>query len=91
MENLIKGQRLALSGLVTGNVVQLGLSSAGVPLDFACFGLDAAGKLSDDRYMTFFNQPRTPCGGVETSAPQVREPLAPLRRRNARPVRPGRR
>ena len=69
MENLIKGQRLALSGLVTGNVVQLGLASAGVPLDFACFGLDAAGKLSDDRYMTFFNQPRTPCGGVEASAP----------------------
>src|SRR5450830_1295298 len=69
MENLIKGQRLALSGLVTGNVVQLGLSSAGVALDFACFGLDAAGKLSDERYMTFFNQPRTPCGGVETSAP----------------------
>ncbi|MEG2034445.1 MAG: TerD family protein, partial [Janthinobacterium sp.] len=27
------------------------------------------GKLSDDRYMTFFNQPRTPCGGVETAAP----------------------
>ena len=69
MENLIKGQRLALTGLVTGNVVQLGLSSAGVALDFACFGLDAAGKLSDDRYMTFFNQPRTPCGGVETAAP----------------------
>ncbi len=69
MENLIKGQRLALSGLVTGNVVQLGLASAGVPLDFACFGLDAAGKLSDDRYMTFFNQARTPCGGVEAAAP----------------------
>jgi tellurite resistance protein TerA len=69
MENLIKGQRLALSGFVTGNVVQLGLASAGVPLDFACFGLDAAGKLSDDRYMTFFNQPRTPCGGVEAAAP----------------------
>jgi tellurite resistance protein TerA len=69
MENLIKGQRLALSGLVTGNVVQLGLASTGVALDFACFGLDAAGKLTDERYMTFFNQPRTPCGGVETSAP----------------------
>ena len=69
MENLIKGQRLALSSLVTGNIVQLGLASTGVPLDFACFGLDATGKLSDDRYMTFFNQPRTPCGGVETSAP----------------------
>jgi tellurite resistance protein TerA len=44
MENLIKGQRLALSGLVAGNAVQLGLAGAGLALDFACFGLDAAGK-----------------------------------------------
>lgn len=69
MENLIKGQRLALSGLVTGNAVQLGINNAGLALDFACFGLDAAGKLADERYMTFFNQPRTPCGGVETNVP----------------------
>ena len=69
MENLIKGQRLALSGLVAGNAVQLGLAGAGLALDFACFGLNAAGKLADERYMTFFNQPRTPCGGVEAAAP----------------------
>ena len=69
MENLIKGQRLALSSLVAGNAVQLGLAGAGLALDFACFGLDAAGKLADERYMTFFNQPRTPCGGVEAAAP----------------------
>ena len=68
METLIKGQRLALAGLVTANVVHMGISGEGVPLDYACFGLDAAGKLSDDRYMTFFNQPRTPCGGVEARA-----------------------
>ena len=68
METLIKGQRLALAGLVTANVVHIGISGEGVPLDYACFGLDAAGKLSDDRYMTFFNQPRTPCGGVEARA-----------------------
>lgn len=68
METLIKGQRLALAGLVTGNVLHIGIAGEGVPLDYACFGLDAAGKLSDDRYMTFFNQPRTPCGGVEAQA-----------------------
>lgn len=38
--------------------------SAPFTVDCACFGVDAAGKLSDDRYMTFFNQPATPCGGV---------------------------
>lgn len=28
--------------------------------DFCCFGVDAAGKLSDDRYMVFYNQKTTP-------------------------------
>lgn len=67
MENLSKGQRLPLAGLVPGGVLQVALSVEGLALDFACFGLDAAGKLSDERYMTFFNQPRSPCGGMEVS------------------------
>ena len=28
--------------------------------DFCCFGVDAKGKLSDDRYMVFYNQKTTP-------------------------------
>ena len=28
--------------------------------DYCCFGVDAADQLSDDRYMVFYNQPRTP-------------------------------
>ena len=28
--------------------------------DYCCFGVDANGKLSDDRYMVFYNQPHTP-------------------------------
>ncbi len=38
-------------------------------IDFACFGLDSQGKLSDERYMTFFNQPTTPCGAVRLMTP----------------------
>lgn len=34
-------------------------------IDFVCFGVDAQGKLSDDRYMVFFNQPATPCNSVK--------------------------
>lgn len=68
MEQLTKGKRMALASLAPGGRVTIGVSAAGLPLDFACFGLDAAGKLSDERYMTFFNQPRTPCGGVEIVA-----------------------
>ncbi|MEC4750534.1 VWA domain-containing protein [Methylomicrobium sp. Wu6] len=68
-----KGQRLPLSSLVAGalQTIQIGLhiSGLGEALDFACFGLDAQQKLADDRYMIFFNQPKTPCGGVELAVP----------------------
>lgn len=36
-------------------------------LDIACFGLDADGKLADDRYFIFFNQPVSPEGAVKAS------------------------
>jgi len=65
MEALSKGQRLPLAQFAADGVLETGASVQGLSLDFACFGLDAAGKLSDERYMTFFNQPRTPCGAVE--------------------------
>lgn len=32
--------------------------------DCSCFGLDAAGKLSDERYMIFYNQPEAPNNAV---------------------------
>jgi stress response protein SCP2 len=41
----------------------------GLPVGIACFGLDANGELSDERYMTFFNQRSTPCGGVTLTNP----------------------
>lgn len=69
-----KGQRLALSSLVTddsaANGFQIGVQVAGMKttVDFACFGLDAQQKLSDDRYMIFYNQPKSPCGGIELSS-----------------------
>lgn len=62
-----KGQRLKLDEIVPNNspfLLQGTCSSKDITLDFACFGLDSAGLLSDDRYMTFFNQPSTPCGSV---------------------------
>jgi tellurite resistance protein TerA len=64
-----RGQRVSLKDILPSRKFQLGanISSSGVVVDFSCFGLDSNGKLSDDRYMTFFNQPLTPCGGVEIS------------------------
>ena len=63
MQQLARGERLALAQAADGKV-QAGLSAQGLALDFACFALGADGKLVDERYMTFFNQPVSPCGGV---------------------------
>lgn len=34
--------------------------AGGSVYDYCCFGVDAAGNLSDDRYMVFYNQTRSP-------------------------------
>jgi stress response protein SCP2 len=73
--NILKGQRVALTSLFQNqpqaDCFQIGLCVSGNKevVDFACFGLDSQQKLSDDAYMTFFNQPKTPCGAVELSTP----------------------
>lgn len=64
MQALSRGQRLPLSTVAPDGVLHAGVSAQGLVLDVACFALDAGGKLADERYMTFFNQPATPCGGV---------------------------
>ncbi|MCA1855553.1 VWA domain-containing protein [Massilia oculi] len=64
MQQLSRGARLPLAGDVSQGPLQVKLAGQGLALDFACFAVDASGKLVDDRYMTFFNQPGTPCGGV---------------------------
>ncbi|WP_205527241.1 VWA domain-containing protein [Solimonas sp. K1W22B-7] len=66
MRELTQGQRLKLSDLLDADAplrLELRLE-APFALDYACFGVDAAGKLSNDAYMVFFNQLASPCGGV---------------------------
>ena len=67
-----KGQRLSVTQMLQGSqshVFQIEASVVGLAseVDFSCFGIDLDQKLSDDRYMTFFNQPKTPCGSVSIS------------------------
>ncbi|MEY3760331.1 MAG: hypothetical protein RIR39_1822, partial [Pseudomonadota bacterium] len=75
MTNILKGQRIALAVLFENNAptdcfqVDLQISGIKQPVDFSCFGLDKEQKLTNDAYMTFFNQPKTPCGAVELSIP----------------------
>lgn len=68
MKQLKRGERLALAEHAPAGVLQAGLAAQGLALDFACFALDAGGKLAGEPYMTFFNQPVTPCGGVRSAA-----------------------
>lgn len=63
---IVQGQRIPLATLVTAPTVLLKISlQTSHVIDYVCFGIDAQGKLSDDRYMVFFNQPNTPCSGLK--------------------------
>ena len=68
MERLSRGQRLPAATFAPGGAFHIGLACQGLAVDFACFGLDLHGKLADERYMTFFNQPASPCGGVSVAS-----------------------
>jgi tellurite resistance protein TerA len=72
MAELAQGQRIKLTDLGLASQFTLAFNG-GTNVDVACFGLDADRRLVDERYMTFFNQPRTPCGGVVAQGPSTFE------------------
>lgn len=66
MTTLTKGQKIPLASLGLG-LDEVGVSvshGSALVTDVAMFGLDEFGKLSDEAYMTFYNQPKSPCGAV---------------------------
>ena len=67
MQSFSRGQRSKLSDLVAGQQFKVTLELSGLQADLSCFGLDEAGKLSDDRYFVFFNQPSSPEGAIAAS------------------------
>ena len=64
MQSFSRGQRGKLSDVILGQQFKVTLELSGLQADLACFGLDEAGKLSDDRYFVFFNQPSSPEGAI---------------------------
>lgn len=65
--DIARGQRVGLADFLPNPEVfslDAVIDAPGLSVDVACFSLNAAEKLSDERYMTFFNQPVTPCGAV---------------------------
>ena len=70
MHTVTQGQRLPIANLIGAREFQIGFSiDTHLSIDLACFGLDAAGHLSDDRYMCFFNQPESPCKNLRQINP----------------------
>lgn len=72
MQSLQRGQQLTLASLTNTTRLRIGMagSLSGAALDFSCFGLDASGKLYGEDYFVFYNQKRSPCGGVSLQGAQ---------------------
>jgi tellurite resistance protein TerA len=65
-----RGQKGKLTdmGLNGPFAVTININAPGLGVDVACFGLDANGKLSDDRYMVFYNQKSAPGNAITMSS-----------------------
>ena len=62
MTEMIRGFR----GKIPGNKIAVDMSITGNAVyDFSCFGVDYDDKLSDDRYMVFYNQTESPNGEIK--------------------------
>jgi tellurite resistance protein TerA len=70
MLTLITGQKAKFTdiGIAKQFTLIVELTANSTVIDVACFGLDGQQKLASDDYMTFYNQPKTPCGAVSWQA-----------------------
>jgi len=67
MKKLVAGQRIKLDEITPDHLFKVGITLAftqSTIIDITCFGVDANNQLSDDKYMIFYNQKRSPCGGL---------------------------
>ncbi|MGP4970132.1 VWA domain-containing protein [Psychrobacter aquimaris] len=68
MNHLTVGQRAPLSNLAIDDTAPITLKftrQSPIEMEISCFALDAAGKLINDDYMVFYNQPTSPCGQIK--------------------------
>lgn len=69
MQTFQTGQKSPLSSLLPGQgsptlTLSARVTGPASEYDLILFGLDAGGRLGDDRYMVFYNQPRSPEGAL---------------------------
>ena len=67
MPQLSRGQKSKLADLTPALQLrtQIAAQASGLTFDYSCFGIDADGKLSDDRYFVFYNQTASPEGAIK--------------------------
>ena len=68
MNHLTVGQRAPLGNLAIDDTIPITLKftrQSPIEMDISCFALDNAGKLINDDYMVFYNQPTSPCGQIK--------------------------
>ncbi|MDR0355312.1 MAG: TerD family protein, partial [Deltaproteobacteria bacterium] len=67
MKSMVKGEKTKIEDLGLSGKLEVGVSCgmAGATPDISCFGVDADGKLSDDRYFIFYNQLSSPEKAIE--------------------------
>lgn len=70
MLQMVAGQKAKFTDLGINQQFSLtaDITSQSAVVDVACFGLDSQQKLVSDDYMTFYNQPVTPCEAVRWQA-----------------------
>ncbi|MFG2135875.1 TerD family protein [Streptomyces sp. NPDC048650] len=68
-----RGHKAKISDLTAGTDLYVGvqIGGPGLSFDISCFGLDAAERLSDDRYFIFFNQPKSPEESIQLLGAQA--------------------
>ncbi|WP_243443473.1 TerD family protein [Psychrobacter sp. JCM 18903] len=68
MLSLTVGQRLSLSNLEIDDTTVITVKftrQSPIEMDISCFALDVTGRLINDDYMVFYNQPTSPCGQIK--------------------------
>ncbi|MDW2879664.1 MULTISPECIES: VWA domain-containing protein [Bacillaceae] len=69
MRLLVRGERAKLDDFSSSKQLEVAVEvQSGMEVDVTCFGLDGDKKLSDDRYMIFYNQLQSPAGEISMKA-----------------------
>ena len=69
MMQLQRGQKISIQAVCRTWSLEVVLRHQGpLAVDVSCFGLDSAGRLSDERYFIFYNQRRSPEGAISLEA-----------------------